>query len=431
VERNAPGSPGQSTTLRQRNCRATQLPYGFERMMFATRQRLFLIGIISASTLCSWSRPAGAQTVSDVLTFLLTNRSIQTGDFIHDQQAAAATRDTISQFLLIELATLPVSASTGGFTYRLNPAIGSVERASDSFGPFFVERSLTVGSLQASFGLTAQTAQFGAIDGRSLTDGTLVATAARFHNQAEPFDLETLTLRIRASTATLLADVGVTDRLDLGVAVPFVTLRLSGERIDMYRGQPFPQAIGSSSATGPGDVAVRAKYNFLHNEDNPGTGLAVDLETRLPTGNPDNLLGTGKISARPMVIGSFDEGSFAAHANLGYSFGGLSREFDYGGAVTYAALSRLTIAGEVWGRRLENLGALTDITTPNPSIAGVDTIRLGSAGNGANIVTAVAGFKWNFASTWLVNVSVVRPMTSAGLTAQWVPSVAVDYSFGR
>jgi hypothetical protein len=43
----------------------------------------------------------------------------------------------------------------------------------------------------------------------------------------------------------------------------------------------------------------------------------------------------------------------------------------------------------------------------------------------------VAGFKWNLASTWLVKVNVVRPITSAGLTAQWTPSVAFDYSFGR
>lgn len=82
-------------------------------------------------------RPAAAQqSISDVLSFLMTNRSIPTDDFIRDEAAAAVTRDTIAGFLLIELATLPISASAGGLTYRLNPSLGTVIRSSDSFGPF-------------------------------------------------------------------------------------------------------------------------------------------------------------------------------------------------------------------------------------------------------------------------------------------------------
>ena len=61
--------------------------------------------------------PAHAQqTTADVLSFLLTNRTIITGDFDRDAQAAAATRDTIARFLVQEIATLPVSSSSGGFT---------------------------------------------------------------------------------------------------------------------------------------------------------------------------------------------------------------------------------------------------------------------------------------------------------------------------
>ena len=58
-------------------------------------------------------------SVSDVLSFLVTNQAVITDDFVKDQQAAAATRDTIFRFLQVELATLPISSSTGGFIYRL------------------------------------------------------------------------------------------------------------------------------------------------------------------------------------------------------------------------------------------------------------------------------------------------------------------------
>jgi hypothetical protein len=88
-----------------------------------------------------WPSPAAAQqSITQVLSFLLTNRSISTDDFVRDEQAAAATRDAISKFLVTELGTLPINSSAGGFTYRFNPTLGSAERSSDSFGPFFVQR---------------------------------------------------------------------------------------------------------------------------------------------------------------------------------------------------------------------------------------------------------------------------------------------------
>src|ERR1041385_7838679 len=69
--------------------------------------------------------PASAQaTITDALSFLLTNRSIPTGDPTGDVEAAAAARDTMSTLLKVELATLPVNASASGFTYRMAPALG-------------------------------------------------------------------------------------------------------------------------------------------------------------------------------------------------------------------------------------------------------------------------------------------------------------------
>ena len=58
------------------------------------------------------ARPASAQTVSDVLTFLVTNQSVATGSIDRDREAALATSDTISRALRANLATLPVTASS-------------------------------------------------------------------------------------------------------------------------------------------------------------------------------------------------------------------------------------------------------------------------------------------------------------------------------
>src|SRR4029077_3386343 len=103
--------------------------------------RRFVVPILAVAILVLSAPSAFAQrSLSDVLSFLLTNRSITTDDFARDEQAAAATRDTLSRFLLLALTRLHVSSSPGGFAYRLNPRLGTVERSSDSFGPFLTER---------------------------------------------------------------------------------------------------------------------------------------------------------------------------------------------------------------------------------------------------------------------------------------------------
>jgi len=373
------------------------------------------------------ARPAEAQqTVSQVLSFLLTNRSIATGDFVQDERAAAATRDTISTFLRLGLGDLPVTSSASAFTYRLDRNLGTVVRSSDSFGPFLVERSLTSGQLSGSLALIYQTASTDSIDGRSLRDGTLVATASRLRGEAQPFDVESVTIDMHSRTMTLLGNFGVTDRFDISAALPFVALSMSGQRVDNYRGTELVQAIASASASGPGDFLIRGKYNVVRGT---GGGLSVGAEARLPTGDEENLLGTGEASIKPRVIASMERDRLALHGDLGYAMGGLSNEFVYGGAVTVRGTSRLTLVGEIAGRRLSSAGRLTETTEPHPGLAGVDTIRLTSVEGAAERVDGVVGFKWNVAATWLLSAHVVHPLTNSGLNAGWISTFGLDYSF--
>ena len=85
-----------------------------------------------------------------------------------------------------------------------------------------------------------------ATPGRDLRDGSLVTTANRLANESQAFDVEMLTLRMDANTYTLFGSFGVTDRLDIGAAIPAVDLNLSGERLNFYRGAVFQQASGSA-----------------------------------------------------------------------------------------------------------------------------------------------------------------------------------------
>jgi hypothetical protein len=386
-------------------------------------------GLLAALLLAGTTGPASAQeSMTDVLTFLLTNRSIPTGDFVRDEQAAIAARDTLARFLTLEQATVPVSPSSAGFTYRLDPTLGTMVRSSESFGPFYAERSLTAGRDQASLGVGYRTTTFDNIDGRNLRDGTLVSTASLLRGEPAPFDIETVALRIRTDTMTLTGNYGVTDRFDIGGAIPIVRVHLEGQRVDTYRGRALVQATGTGSASGLGDIVVRAKYNVLREG---GSGVAIAGEARLPTGDEQDLLGTGRTSFTPRLIGSYERDRVGIHGELGYSFREVSDTLGYGAAVTVVAVPRLTLVGELSGLRLGGLGRLAETTQPHPSLVGVDTIRLTGVDQTTNRVLAVAGIKWNVAGAWLVTANVRRALTEVGLNAEWVPTLTVDYAFGR
>ena len=383
---------------------------------------------LAIAGLCAVVTPAPAQTVTDVLGFLVTNQSVSTGSVERDREAAQATSTTISRALAANLATLPVTSSSGAFVYRLNPELGTVERATHSFGPFFTERAMTAGRHQASFGLTLQQLHFTSLDGRDLRDGTLVTTANQFTDEATPFDVDRLTLNIDASVATLYGNVGLTDRLDVGVAVPFVALTLDGSRINTYRGSTFTQASASARAVGLADLVVRTKYTLFAEQSN---GVAAVVDLRLPTGREEDLLGTGSTSLKIAAIGSVEQGRIAAHANSGISIGGLARELTYGGAVALAASSHLSVIGELLGRWIDSPGHIVPVTAAHPGLTGVETIRLTPDASSLHLLTVVPGVKWNLTDTWVLAANVTIPLTTGGLTAPFTPFVGLDYALGR
>jgi hypothetical protein len=383
--------------------------------------------LATAALLCA-TPAAQAQSVADVLTFLVTNQGVQTGSVERDREAALATSNTISRALLANLATLPVATSSSGFLYRLNPELGTVERATQNFGPFFVERALTAGKGQVSFGATFQQLRFTSLDGHDLRDGSLITTANQFVDESEPFDVDRLTLDINASVATLYGNVGVTDRLEIGVAAPMVALVVDGSRINTYRGRTFTQATAHARSVGLADLVVRTKFT-PYRENGAAVAAAIDL--RLPTGRSEDLLGAGSRSVRFAAIGSLESGRFSSHANAGITVGGLATELTYGGALAVAATERVTVIGEIIGRLLDSSGGIVPVIASHPTLLDVETIRLTSDSSRLSMIVAAPGVKWNLSQTWVLSANVSIPLTKGGLTAPFTPFVGLDYAIGR
>jgi hypothetical protein len=392
-----------------------------------TKRTSTRIALIAAASLMA-ARPARAQSVADVLTFLVTNQGVQTGSVERDRAAAQATSDTISRALLANLATLPVATSSSGFVYRLNPELGTMERATQSFGPFFVERALTAGRHDVSLGLTFQQLHFTSLDGHNLRDGSLVTTANKFSDERAPFDVDQLRLAIDASVATLFGNVGVTDRLEVGFAAPMVSLILDGSRVNTYRGTTFTQASAHARAIGLADLVVRTKFTAYKDA---GAAVAGAVDLRLPTGRKEDLLGAGTRSVKLSAIGSLESGRLSTHANAGVTLGGLADEISYGGAVAAAATPRVTVIGELIGRWIDTPGGIDSVSAPHPTLRGVETIRLLPGTSKLNLIAFVPGVKWNVSATWVLSANVSVPLTNDGLTARFTPFVGLDYALGR
>lgn len=244
---------------------------------------------------------------------LVTNQAVNTGSPARDTAAADATSRTIARALLANLATLPVTSTSGAFSYRLNPMLGTVERSTQSFGPVFADRALTSGGGGAAVGLAFQHLRFTALDGRQLRDGSLVTTANRFADEPAPFDVDAVTLALDADVMTGYVNLGLGSRVDVSLAAPVIWLRMDGTRINTYRGQAFTQARVQARAIGLADMLVRSKVNVFEDD---GVGLAAGVDVRLPTGREADLHGTGKAAVHLSMIGSAEGDRTSAHASV-------------------------------------------------------------------------------------------------------------------
>jgi hypothetical protein len=141
-------------------------------------------------------------------------------------------------------------------------------------------------------------------------------------------------IKVNLFAVTPFITYGLADRVDLSVAVPFIRSSLDGSTVAQvipftnptphYFGTPEnpllrATAAANGSATGLGDIAVRAKAQLLKTAR---TGFALLADARLATGREEDFLGAGTTTFRGLGILSLSSGDFSPHANVGYNYRG-------------------------------------------------------------------------------------------------------------
>lgn len=416
--------------------------------------------------------------------------------FIVGESLKLTTRE-VNVAIAEQLSSFPLSSSSGGFSFSVDKD-GAVVPASTTFGPAFAERGLTIGRGKFNFGFSFQATSYDSFEGIDLESGALSFIrehndcCPNGHNPSERTDFmpafekdllkSNLRLAIDARTTAFFANYGVTNRFDVGIAIPISHVEMDatvdGDILRLGSGDAstthqFPNGAKqesfseSGTATGLGDILLRAKFNFYRTD---ATALAAAIDLRLPTGDKDNLLGTGATQANLFFVGSGEYGVFSPHVNLGYTFSNgeasaettsfkldaatygegvpaaavnsrtvdlsIPDEFTYVAGLAVAAHPRVTIGFDLRGRNIRDVPrfGLQNVVYPNrqpgnASFTENDEFSLESRDGNLNLLLGVIGAKFNIGGTFLLNVSVLFPMTDNGLKPKPTPVVGFDYVF--
>ncbi|HBZ72741.1 MAG TPA: hypothetical protein DEP35_24595 [Deltaproteobacteria bacterium] len=222
----------------------------------------------------------------------------------------------------------------------------------------------------------------------------------------------TLDTDIHTDVYALFVNYGVTDKLDVGIVVPYLATWLKGSvqadgLINPTTGNTFSvRTSGSAQSSGIGDIVLRAKMNFYDGEYG---ALASRLDFYAPTGDPDNFRGFGQPATSASLVYSAALGIFSPHLAVGFLWRFNDQNLN---ELRYAAGADLRIT--------EWLTATADfLFNQNPQHNDV----------GNYILSAATGIKFNPWRRLVFSANLLWRLNEQGLRALVIPSAAVEYTF--
>jgi Putative MetA-pathway of phenol degradation len=409
--------------------------------------------------------------------------------------AQTTLNQTLSSAIATQLAILPFISPSSGFTYKYSSEAGAFVRTTTSFGPIYAERAETIGRGKVSFGVSYQRFRFSSIDGTNLHNIPAVFSHVPDTGPggaSEPYEADVIqttnNVDLNMDQTMLYGTVGITDRLDVSVAVPLVSVRMgvtSGASILRVSGPTFtvpgvgtfpnphqftsdPNSLSAlyannGSASGIGDVTVRVKGNVWQGKT---FGMALGLDVRTPTGNAQELLGSGAAGIKPFVAISTVGKRFSPHVNLGYQWNGqsilagdvtgtnisedstgavviqngpaikgsLPSQLFYTVGADVGVTKGLTFAFDYLGQALFNAPRVftsSYVTQNIPGGLGSQVLSTISGGrDNVGLSSGATGIKYNLFGNLLLSADVLFRLDNKGLRQNVTPLIALSYAFG-
>lgn len=378
----------------------------------------------------------------------------------HSAHFNSAFQAEFTQFgvaLTSQLAAVPLPSPASGFTYEFDSDLGVFERTSQSFGPILAERAETIGGGRFTFGFTFQNFTFDTIEGLDIDTIPAVFThdSAELRGGREDVVTTLNSVDAQVNQFTAFISYGLTDRLDLSLAIPVVSTdltvisdatvtRLGTVDPEIHFFREFDDSVGDhrtftafGSASGIGDLTLRLKGRLAGS-------MALGLDVRVPTGDEENLLGVGAPGIRPFLVLSRSSRAFSPHFNVGYLWNGSSvlggnpatgEAADLPDQVTYVlgadfgVSQRFTFVLDVLGTYLIDAPRLSQSTFVGLDAARTTLPTVSFTNESYNLLSGAVGFKLNVVESLLVDVNLLFNLDNNGLRDKITPLVGFEYAF--
>jgi hypothetical protein len=483
-----------------------------EREVFAMMKRILLVvgffvalscGSAAAQNLC----PAGV--VSDKLICLVPQVFGPNGFVLPAGVGGAALANSFAGNSLTPLNSaigrqavlVPQASPSSGIIYTWDPDAHVPVASTGSFGPIYGERAETIGKYKLFIGYDYQYLKFSSLDGIGLKTLPEVFTQPNdsvdvpgFTCSASPNGTNTgkcafirdvvkvnSRLDLKVHEFVSFINFGVTDRIDVSVAIPIANVRMgitsdativdvSNTGVHAFASRPdcgitsncVNQTFSSSrTASGIGDMTLRVKGTAWKGDR---AALALGADIRFPTGDAQNFLGAGAAGVKPFVIWSLSS-RIAPHVIVGYEVNGssviagnisigskerLPSQLTYAGGVDMRVTKWLTTAFDLVGQQVfeaqrlsattfTELGACTqNVADPLNPVCPIGTglnnvgnrdANLSQTSGTLNVSNISIGAKMRPFSNFLITGNSLIKVNKGGLRSGFVPLLGVSYTF--
>lgn len=363
--------------------------------------------------------------------------------------------------LASQLASIPLPSPASGLTFTYDAALGVFNRTTQSFGPIMTDRAETLGKNRASLGFTFQRFTFDSLDGQPLAGVPAVFT----HDNPGPGgrdDVITTSNTIGADLSQFvgLVSFGVTDRVDVSVAIPFVSLDLRASSVATVQRigsaaspathffyTPIGDTYGTETsfdgqgrATGLGDVVFRVKAHVL---GKAAHGMALGVEGRVPSGDEMDMLGSGAWGVKPFAVWSLTNPAVSPHLKLAYQWNGktvlagnpasnergdLADQAFVEAGLEINLAKKVTLVVDFLGQRVFDAERL-DIT----EFRALDNVSVyptvSFSRTSYNVANGSVGVKANAGGNLLIDINVLFKLNDNGLRDKVTPLFGIEYSF--
>jgi hypothetical protein len=361
----------------------------------------------------------------------------------------AALVSFLSNSIGASASNLPISATTSGVTYTI--VRGVPVQSTTSSGPIFGERAQTLGKGRLMVGGNVNVLKFTKLRGIGMDSLLFTFT----HSDQPPtglgnppFENDIIAVRANLNISMVIASFvltyGLSDRVDMGVAIPVVNASLSGRSqaqivtnvspaVHFFGGtssNPILSAITSTSGSsiGVGDIALRVKARLLGGADKAAVALLGDV--RLGNGSIEDLQGSGGSTVRVSGIASAVFGDFSPHLNAGYALrtGSLQTNAILATAgFDHALTERATFAADVLS---EIQVGENKVDVPAPVVVNGTPILLTNIPNKrGDIVNLSLGAKISSARGLTTVVNVLVPLLNGALRPNAVLTAGLEYAY--